>query len=144
MNPICIFDTETTSLDNPFCYNIGYIIVDIENDNTLVRRDFVVEQVWHNLPLLESAYYAKKRPLYVNRMRARLATLDSLPVCCSESGECLQKSRQIFEAKGVFEPRMIDGIVKSLKSFDDNDLHERAKADPNLMKELVEKYFYCG
>ena len=75
---------------------------------------------------------------------ARLATLDSLPVCCSESGECLQKSRQIFEAKGVFEPRMIDGIVKSLKSFDDNDLHERAKADPNLMKELVEKYFYCG
>ncbi len=75
---------------------------------------------------------------------ARLATLDSLPVCCSESGDCLQKSRSVFEAAGVFEPRMIDGIIKALKSFDDKDLHQRAKADPNLMKELVEKYFYCG
>ena len=84
MNPICIFDTETTSLDNPFCYNIGYIIVDIENDNTFVRRDFVVEQIWHHLPLFESAYYAKKRPLYVNRMRARLAGLDKFGYICQQ------------------------------------------------------------
>lgn len=74
----------------------------------------------------------------------RLATLDSLPVCCCESAECLLNSRAVFEAGGVFEPRMIDGIVKSLRAFDDKDLHERAKSDPNLMKELVEKYFYCG
>lgn len=75
---------------------------------------------------------------------ARLATLDSLPVCCSESADCLEKNRTVFEAAGVFEPRMIDGIIKGLKAFDDKNLHERAKADPNLMKELVEKYFYCG
>ncbi len=75
---------------------------------------------------------------------ARLATLDSLPVCCSESADCLEKQRAVFEAAGVFEPRMIDGIIKGLKSFDDKNLHERAKADPNLMRELVEKYFYCG
>ncbi|MBQ8462389.1 MAG: glutamine synthetase [Bacteroidales bacterium] len=75
---------------------------------------------------------------------ARLASLDSLPVCCSESADCLQQQRAVFEAAGVFEPRMIDGIIKGLKSFDDKNLHERAKADPNLMRELVEKYFYCG
>ena len=75
---------------------------------------------------------------------ARLATLDSLPVCCSESADCLEKNRAVFEAAGVFEPRMIDGIIKGLRSFEDKDLHEKAKADPNLMRELVEKYFYCG
>ena len=75
---------------------------------------------------------------------ARLATLDSLPVCCSESGDALEKSRAIFEAKGVFEPRMTDGIIASLRQFDDRDLHERAKADPDLMRRLVEEYFYCG
>lgn len=84
MNPICIFDTETIDLSNPFCYNIGYIIVDIENDNTFLHRDFVVEQVWHNLPLFESAYYAKKRPLYVNRMRARLASMDKFGYICQQ------------------------------------------------------------
>ena len=75
---------------------------------------------------------------------ARLATLDSLPVCCSESGDALVKCRAVFEAKGVFEPRMIDGIVASLRAFGDLDLHAQAKADPDLMRRLVEEYFYCG
>ena len=75
---------------------------------------------------------------------ARLATLDSLPVCCSESGDALAKCRAVFEAKGVFEPRMIDGIVASLRAFGDRDLHAQAKADPDLMRRLVEEYFYCG
>ena len=75
---------------------------------------------------------------------SRLATLDSLPVCCSESADCLEAKRAIYELEGVFQPKMIDGIIKALKSFDDSDLHRRAKADPSLMRHLVEKYFYCG
>ena len=84
MNPICIFDTETIDLSKPFCYNIGYIIADIETDIILLRRDCVVEQVWYNLPLFQSAYYADKRPIYVNRMRARLATMDKFGFICSQ------------------------------------------------------------
>ena len=75
---------------------------------------------------------------------ARLATLDSLPVCCSESGDALQARRDVFEACGVFMPKMIDGIVAALHAFNDRDLHARAKADPDLMRRLVEEYFYCG
>lgn len=78
---IVIFDTETTSLDKPFCYNIGYVIVD-ESWETLVARDYVVEQVWHNLPLFQSAYYAEKRPLYVQRMRSRQTTMDKYGYIC--------------------------------------------------------------
>lgn len=68
---IAIFDTETTNLERPFCYNIGYVIFDTETGENLVEKDFVVEQVWHNIPLFSSAYYADKRPIYVDRMRAR-------------------------------------------------------------------------
>lgn len=68
---LLIFDTETTSLDKPFCYNVGYTIVNLESKEPLIKRDFVIEQVWHNLPLFETAYYADKRPLYVNRMKAQ-------------------------------------------------------------------------
>lgn len=81
---ICVFDTETTSLEKPFCYNIGYIIADTESHNILASRDFVVEQVWHNLPLFEGAYYANKRPLYVNRMRARQVTMDKFGYICAQ------------------------------------------------------------
>ena len=81
---IMIFDTETTSLDKPFCYNIGYQIVDTETGETLVARDFVVEQVWHNLPLFSSAYYADKRPIYVNRMRSRAVIMDKFGYICRQ------------------------------------------------------------
>lgn len=81
---ICVFDTETTSLEKPFCYNIGYIIADTESQNILVSRDYVVEQAWHNLPLFEGAYYADKRPLYINRMRARQAIMDKFGYICTQ------------------------------------------------------------
>ena len=80
------------------------------------------------------------RPEYAGK----LAALDSLPTCCSESADCLEKVRAVFEARDVFRPRMIDGIVKSLRSFDDADLHARADQDADLMRRLVDKYFYCG
>lgn len=81
---IMIFDTETTSLDKPFCYNIGYQIVDAESEKVLVARDYVVEQVWHNLPLFSSAYYADKRPIYVARMRSRHVIMDKFGYICRQ------------------------------------------------------------
>ena len=81
---ICVFDTETTSLDKPFCYNIGYVVIDTEDWSTLCRRSYVVEQVWHNLPLFSSAYYADKRPLYVVAMRARTTIMDKFGYICQQ------------------------------------------------------------
>lgn len=81
---ILVFDTETTSLDKPFCYNIGYVITDTETNTILEERDFVVEQIWHNLELFQSAYYADKRPLYVSAMKARKTIMDKFGYICRQ------------------------------------------------------------
>ena len=75
---------------------------------------------------------------------SRLASLRSLPTCCGESASALEENRKAFEAMDVFSPRMIDGIIASLRSFGDSDLHEAARKDSSLMAKLVETYFYCG
>lgn len=80
---IVVFDTETTSLTKPFVYNIGYVIATDEGE-TLLARDYVVEQIWHNLPLFNTAYYAEKRPLYVERMRARTTIMDKFGYICRQ------------------------------------------------------------
>lgn len=80
---VVIFDTETTSLDKPFCYNIGYVIAN-EQGQVLLSRDYVVEQIWHNLPLFSSAYYADKRALYVLRMRSRTTLLEKFGYICQQ------------------------------------------------------------
>lgn len=79
---IMIFDTETTSLEKPFCYNIGYIIVDAETAEIICKRDFVVEQVWHNPMLFTTAYYANKRDLYIASMRSRKTSMDKFGYIC--------------------------------------------------------------
>lgn len=72
---VMVFDTETTSLDKPFCYDVGYFIIDTETFEAAKDAHYVIEQNWHNLPLFESAYYKDKRPQYVSLMRTRNATM---------------------------------------------------------------------
>ncbi len=74
----------------------------------------------------------------------RLASLDSLPTCCTQSARCLEKDRAVYEEADVFRPRMIDGIIKALRSYDDAQLHREARGDTKLMRKLVAQYFYCG
>lgn len=79
---IVVFDTETTNLEKPFCYNIGYAIVNTDTYATLVKRDYVVEQVWHNPMLFTTAYYADKREIYVAAMRSRKAIMAKYGYIC--------------------------------------------------------------
>lgn len=81
---IVVFDTETTNLEKPFCYNIGYVIYDTESKQIVLEKEFVVEQVWHNPMLFTTAYYADKRELYVSRMRARKIVMNKFGYVCQE------------------------------------------------------------
>ena len=76
MPNVMVFDTETVSVDKCFCYNVGYVIFNTEERVILCKKEYVVQQVWHNVALFATAYYANKRPLYVSAMRGKRATLD--------------------------------------------------------------------
>ena len=71
-----ILDTETTSLDKPFCYDCSWVIMRKADGKLIDFKANVVEQVWHNLPLFESAYYKEKRQKYVQMMRKHDAVMD--------------------------------------------------------------------
>lgn len=81
---IVVFDTETTNLEKPFCYNIGYVIFNLDTFTPEIKRDYVVEQVWHNTMCFASAYYAEKRPIYVDRMRRHEVLMDKFGYICQQ------------------------------------------------------------
>lgn len=81
---IVVFDTETTGLEKCYCYNVGYLIYNTETDTVLLQREYVVEQIWHNLPLFATAYYANKRPIYVGRMKAKKIKLEKFGYICQQ------------------------------------------------------------
>lgn len=69
--------------------------------------------------------------------------LPKLPASCWESAEALDADRGFFEARGVFPPQVIDGIIKRLKAYNDRNLSERLFGKEEEIKRLVEEYLYC-
>ena len=92
----------------------------------------------------------KADDMYVNvnihndENKDKLASLKSLPDSCVASARALKEKRGVFEDKGVFSPRLIDGIIDKLVSFDDLELRQLVNNDHKQMMKQVKKYWHCG
>ena len=75
---------------------------------------------------------------------SRLAQLEQLPDSCAASADCLQRQRSVFEARGVFSPAMIDGIISQLRAYNDRTLRQNIEYKKDAVLELVKEYFHCG
>lgn len=74
----------------------------------------------------------------------KLASLMSLPDSCHASAKSLENDRATFEAYDVFDPLMIDGIIKQLKQFRDKNLRAEIGQNRQEMLDLVAKFWHCG
>lgn len=76
--------------------------------------------------------------------KEKLNKLESLPDSCYASANALEKKRGVFEAKEVFNPALINGILKKLRAYDDRNLRKSTSENPKKMMEVVKKYWHCG
>ncbi len=65
---IIVLDTETLGVFDPSVYNLGYVVADTETGEVLAARDYVIRQIFDNPRLMKTAYYAWKRPIYLERL----------------------------------------------------------------------------
>lgn len=73
----------------------------------------------------------------------KLSSLKGLPDSCAASADALQEARKAFEEMEVFSPRLIDGIIKRLRAFNDADLRASMAADPAIQHKLVTDFWHC-
>lgn len=101
----------------------------------------------HGFEMKNSLKFAKDNYVDVNIFHAenkdKAKKYKQLPVCCEDSAECLQKQRAVYEKYGVFSKGLIDGIINTLKSYNDKKLREQVAKSPTKMLELVEMYMHC-
>ncbi|MDA3838586.1 MAG: glutamine synthetase family protein [Candidatus Delongbacteria bacterium] len=98
--------------------------------------------VLHGLELENGLEIAKS--LYVTTNASAIKELKQLPASCSESGDELEKVRDIFQKDGIFPEGMISRIIKDLKGFNDFGLSEMMEGNTVMLQELVDKYLHCG
>lgn len=105
-----VLDTETTSLDKPFCYDCSWVIMDMDTGTIIDFSNNVIEQVWHNLPLFESAYYKEKRPKYVEMMRKHQAKMDKFGFVMNKLSRDIKKYNitDVYAYNSDFDTKVID------------------------------------
>ncbi len=100
----------------------------------------------HGFEMENAVQYAKDRYVSVNIFEHEdvLNRLDVLPDSCAASADLLERDRAIYEAKGIFAPQLIDGILKDLRSYNDRTLRAEIGNNSEAMLQLVETFIHCG
>lgn len=102
----------------------------------------------HGFEMEDAVKYADDRYVSVNIFddahKAVAEGLSHLPSSCAESAECLRKQRKIYEAHGVFSPKLLEGIIKKLQAYNDRTLRQDISNDPEKIQELVETFINAG
>lgn len=102
----------------------------------------------HGFEMQDAVKYADERYVNVNIFDDAHKTvadrLSHLPTSCAESADCLKKQRDIYEAKHVFSPGLIDGLINKLSAYNDRTLRQDISSDPEKTEELVRTFINAG
>jgi glutamine synthetase len=68
----------------------------------------------------------------------------TLPRSCSEAADNLMRDRKIYEADGVFPPRLLETTIQKLNSYDDRDLWNELSNKPEESRNMLARYLHYG
>ena len=130
-------DKQTVEMRSPDCSADIYLM--LAGLINAAKTGFETENA---LEIAEKTYVDVN--IHDKRNRTKLESLEQLPASCYESAQALRKNRTVYEADGVFNPALIDGIISKLESYDDKNIRQDISENPEKMMELIGKYYHCG
>jgi glutamine synthetase len=102
----------------------------------------------HGLEMNNALEFAAERYVDVNifeeKNKSRISHLDQLPDSCWHSADCLEKKRSVYEEHNIFPRQIIDGIIKKLRSYNDEQLRMQIKDNEKELLKMVNTYLHCG
>jgi glutamine synthetase len=102
----------------------------------------------HGLEMENSLEFVEKSYVDVNifeeKNKHRAVRLAKLPDSCWHSADCLEKQRSVYEKYNVFPPQIIDGLIRKLRSYKDENLRKSIMDNENEIMKLVHTYLHCG
>jgi len=100
----------------------------------------------HGMEMPDALKIAERTYVDVNihsaENKERLQTLEQLPDSCYASALQLERQRSVYEEHDVFSPQIIEQTIKKLKAYNDKDLRKEMESNPDIVRRLVNEYFY--
>lgn len=101
----------------------------------------------HGLEMENALEYTQKAYVGVNifkdEYREITKNLPQLPVSCSDSADCLKKQADIYKKYDVFTDDLINGMMKELRSYNDDGLRESISGNYAELMRLVNQFIHC-
>jgi len=102
----------------------------------------------HGLEMSDALDMAAKTYVDINihddKYQDRVSNLRHLPFSCWDSADALEEQRAIYQEQDVFSPIIIDGIIRKLRSYDDQHLRDSIKSNEKEILRLVTRFLHCG
>ena len=99
---VMVLDVETANTtdskhNDSLVYDIGFTIMD-KKGNIYAERSFCIKEIFDWVELMQSAYYAEKRPIYYDKMRNK----EMEKVTIWEARKRIQKAIEFFNIKEIY------------------------------------------
>ncbi len=102
----------------------------------------------HGLEMPDALALAENTYVDVNifdeKNRERQQQLAQLPYSCKKAAEYLAGQAEIYKKHGVFPESMINGVIRTLESYDDENLREKIGSNREETMKLVRRFLHCG
>lgn len=102
----------------------------------------------HGLEMENALEIAEKSYVDINifeeKNKHRVRRLARLPDSCWHSADYLEKQRAVYEKYNVFPPKIIDGLIRNLRSYKDENLRKSIIDNESEIMKLVNAYLHCG
>jgi glutamine synthetase len=106
----------------------------------------LVVAMQHGLGMNNALELAKKLYVDVNIFSSNNKDIQSglpqLPASCWDAADCLIQDRGIYEKDGIFPSTVIDGLAKTLRHYEDQDLSERFYGKGDEIQKLVDDFIH--
>lgn len=101
-NYYMVLDVETANStdgkhNDGLVYDIGFVIVD-KKGHIYAQRSFCIKEIFDWVELMQSAYYADKRPIYYDYMRKK----EMEKISIWEARERIKKAIEYFDIKEIY------------------------------------------
>lgn len=115
---IAVFDTETAgSLGSPLVYDLGVTITD-KRGKIYEQQDWIIKEIFDNEKMMQDAYYGKKRPMYVEKIKNRVLREVPFKVARREFNNLIEKwnVKAIMAYNVSFDTRALSSTIRYLHS----------------------------
>lgn len=126
------------AIAKPLIYDLGWQVID-RKGNVYSRKSFVISEIFSVPPVFNTAYYASKRPIYIERLRNNETILTDWNTATEELERDLSKCEAVGAYNSMFDfKKAIPFTELYIKMLYSENFYEWEKMQEKIIDKIID------